>query len=83
MEVSAQPGIYCPHEMIDFGLLPSGGPSRTIQLMVLNSGSKSISIQSVIATPVTEALLIDFKATKALPGTEIPTVVAEVTFDCK
>eukprot|EP00095_Tigriopus_kingsejongensis_P009833 maker-scaffold21_size687808-snap-gene-1.14 protein:Tk09833 transcript:maker-scaffold21_size687808-snap-gene-1.14-mRNA-1 annotation:"hypothetical protein L798_06018" len=81
IEVSSQPGIYCPLELIDFGLLPSRGPGRTIQLMVLNSGSKPISIQSVIATPVTDAMTIDFTASKALPNTALPTVVAEVTFD--
>ena len=70
-------------ESIDFGLLPSNGPPATIKLLLLNSGNKPIPVQNVIATPVTEALQIDFSPTKIPPDTMKPTVVAEVKFDRK
>ena len=70
-------------ESIDFGLLPSNGPPATIKLLLLNSGNKPIPVQNVIATPVTEAMQIDFSPTKIPPDTMKPTVVAQVTFDRK
>lgn len=83
VEVSSQPGIYCPQELIDFGILPSGSAPRTIKLLVLNSGNKPIPIQNVIATPVTEALTINFHSVKVPPDTLKPTVIAEVSFNRK
>ena len=70
-------------ESIDFGLLPSDGPPATIKLLLLNSGNKPIPVQNVIATPVTEAMQIDFSPTKIPPDTMKPTVVAQVKFDRK
>ena len=70
-------------ESIDFGLLPSNGPPATIKLLLLNSGNKPIPVQNVIATPVTEAMQIDFSPTKIPPDTMKPTVVAQVKFDRK
>ena len=82
VEVSSQPGIYCPQELIDFGLLASNSEPRTLKLLVLNSGQKPIPIQNVIATPVTEAVSINFQLpVKVAPDTFQPTMVAEVTFD--
>ena len=40
-------------------------------------------MQNVIATPVTEAMQIDFSPTKIPPDTMKPTVVAQVKFDRK
>ena len=65
MEVSSQPGIYCPQEMIDFGLVPSDSGPQTMELLVLNSGTRPITVSSVVATPVTEALNIEFSSVKA------------------
>ena len=70
-------------ESIDFGLLPSNGPPATIKLLLLNSGNKPIPVQNVIATPVTEAMQIDFSPTKIPPDTVKPSVVAQVKFDRK
>ena len=70
-------------ESIDFGLLPSNGPPATIKLLLLNSGNKPIPVQNVIATPVTEAMQIDFSPTKIPPDTMKPSVVAQVKFDRK
>ena len=76
-------GFSFLQESIDFGLLPSNGPPATIKLLLLNSGNKPIPVQNVIATPVTEAMQIDFSPTKIPPDTMKPTVVAQVTFDRK
>ena len=81
VEVSAQPGIYCPQEMIDFGLVPSDSGPQTMELLVLNSGSKPITVSSVVATPVSEVLHIEFSSAKVSPDTLNPSVVASVTFD--
>ena len=70
-------------ESIDFGLLPSNGPPATIKLLLLNSGNKPIPVQNVIATPVTEAMQIDFSPTKIPPDTVKPSVIAQVKFDRK
>ena len=83
VEVSSQPGIYCPQELIDFGLVPSNSDPKSLKLFILNSGSKAIPVQNVIATPVTEAVSIDFHPLKIAPDTLRPTVIAEVTFDRK
>ena len=58
--MSSQPGIYCPQELIDFGLVPSNSEPKTLKLFILNSGTKAIPVQNVIATPVSEAVSIDF-----------------------
>lgn len=81
VEVSSQPGIYCPQEMIDFGLLSSDGGPRTLDLLVLNSGSRVLSVASVVATPVTDALVVDFAVTKVQPDTTSPTIAAQITFN--
>ena len=83
VEVSSQPGIYCPQELIDFGLVPSNSEPKTLKLFILNSGTKAIPVQNVIATPVSEAVSIDFHPLKIAPDTLRPTVIAEVTFDRK
>ena len=64
VEVSSQPGIYCPQEMLDFGLVPSDSGPKTMELLVLNSGTRPITVSSVVATPVTEALNIEFSSVK-------------------
>ena len=60
--MTSQPGLYCPQEIIDFGLLPSTAQPRSVKLLLLNSGSKPIPVQNVIATPVTEAIsFVDYR----------------------
>jgi hypothetical protein len=83
VEVSSAPGIYCPQELVDFGLLPSDSGKATVKLLLLNSGNKPIPVQNVIATPVTEAMEIKFSQSKIPPDTLTPTVVAEIVFDRK
>lgn len=82
VEVTSQPGLYSPQDEIDFGLVPSKGEAKSkVKLLLLNSGSKAIQIQSVIATPVTDAISINFKPMKVQPETMRPKVIAEVAFD--
>ena len=83
VEVTSQPGIYSPQEVIDFGLVPSKSETKSVKLLVYNSGSKAIQVQNVIATPVTEAISIHFKPLKVQPETLKPKAIAEVTFDRK
>ena len=64
--MSSQPGIYCPQELIDFGLVPSNSEPKTLKLFILNSGTKAIPVQNVIATPVSEAVSIDFQVNSLL-----------------
>jgi hypothetical protein len=68
---------------MDFGLLASNSEPRSLKLLVLNSGQKPIPIQNVIATPVTEAVSINFQSVKILPDTLQPTMIASVVFDRK
>merc|ERR1712079_393873 len=81
VEVTSQPGIYSPQEIIDFGLVPSKSDTRTVKLLVYNSGSKAIQVQNVIATPVTEAISVHFKPLKVQPETLRAKAIAEVTFN--
>ena len=83
VEVTSQPGIYSPQEVIDFGLVPSQSETKAVKLLVLNSGAKPIQIQNVIATPVTEAISINFKAVKVQPETLRPKVIAEMVLNRK
>ena len=69
--------------MIDFGLVPSQSETKAVKLLVLNSGAKPIQIQNVIATPVTDAISINFKAVKVQPETLRPKVIAEMVFNRK
>ena len=62
VEVSSAPGIYSPIDLIDFGVMRSDDEPRTIAIQILNSGTKQIQIQNVIATPVNEAMTIEFSA---------------------
>jgi len=84
VEVSSQPGLYCPQELIDFGLLPTGAPPGRAALLLLNAGSRPTPVQSVVATPVTEAVTVAaFEPGQRVPADAAaePTVVAEIVFD--
>ena len=82
VEVTSQPGIYSPQDMIDFGLVPTDSPAQSVKVLVLNSGAKAVQIQNVISTPVNEAIQVNFKPTKVAPASESlrPKVVAELVF---
>ena len=81
VEVTSQPGLYCPQEMIDFGLVPSDSGPQTLELLLINSGRTPLTVSSVVATPVTENLNIEFSSVKIPPDTIRPSVISRVTFD--
>jgi len=81
VEVSSQPGLYCPQEILNFGLVPSDSGPQTMELLLLNSGSRPVTLNSLVATPVTEALSVDFSAVKISPDTLHPLPVSTLTFD--
>ncbi|XP_018006963.1 transmembrane protein 131 isoform X2 [Hyalella azteca] len=81
VEVSSEPGLYCPHDGLHFPLLTPHHPPASLPLMLINSAHKHIHIQNVITTPVNDAITIDFKPMKVPPGSVKPTQVATVTFD--
>ena len=79
--MTSQPGLYCPQEMIDFGLVPSDSGPQTLELLLINSGRTPLTVSSVVATPVTENLNIEFSSVKIPPDTIRPSVISRVTFD--
>ena len=83
IEVTAETGLFCPQEVLDFGLVATHSPKISLNLLLLNSGSKPMLVQNVIATPVNEALSIDFSPVKVAADTLRSTVVAQITFDRK
>lgn len=83
VEVTAQPGLYSPQEVLDFGMMPSESGPKTMEVLVLNSGGKPIAVQNVITTPVSKAVEIDFQPIKIAPDTLKPTPIAEVTINRK
>ena len=49
VEVNSEPGLYCPHDALHFGLLTPHDPPATLTLMLLNSAHKHIHIQVTAA----------------------------------
>ena len=45
VEVSAQPGLFCPGQRLDFGLLAAGSPPKQLWLPLLNAANKPIHLQ--------------------------------------
>ena len=80
VEVSSAPGIYAPVDMLDFGVMRTHDEPKTLSLQVLNSGSKQIQIQNVIATPVNDALQIEFDSpVRVSPNIFQLTEIAKIT----
>ena len=50
--------------MLNFGLVPSDSGPRTLELLLLNSGSRPVTLTSLVASPATEALGLDFSSVK-------------------
>ena len=53
-------------EMLNFGLVPSDSGPRTMELLILNSGSRPVTLNSLVATPVTDALAVEFSSVKVI-----------------
>ncbi|XP_045553451.1 transmembrane protein 131 isoform X2 [Salmo salar] len=80
VEVTSAPGIYSSTEMLDFGMLRSQDRPKRLNLLLLNSGVKDVSITSIRTTPSNEAVTINFKAIILKAG-ERYTEVASISFD--
>ena len=53
-------------EMLNFGLVPSDSGPRTMDLLILNSGTRPVTLTSLVATPVTDALAVEFASVKVI-----------------
>ncbi|RWS07617.1 transmembrane protein 131-like isoform X2 [Dinothrombium tinctorium] len=86
VEVSSAPGLYSPVDVLDFGVTRSTDESLKLSLQILNAGTKTITIQNVIATPVNEALDIEFSSVNPVrvsPNIYHPMEIAKVTLEPK
>ncbi|BFZ14499.1 hypothetical protein BsWGS_17535 [Bradybaena similaris] len=80
VEVSSDPGIYSPVELLDFGILRTLDEPKTIRLNLINTGPKAIHITSVNVSPPNAAVSVDFRPFKIQPDGSRPTTVAHITF---
>uniref|UniRef100_A0A4W4GAF4 Transmembrane protein 131 n=1 Tax=Electrophorus electricus TaxID=8005 RepID=A0A4W4GAF4_ELEEL len=81
VEVTTAPGIYSSTEMLDFGTLRSQDRPKQLNLHLLNSGAKDVSIMSVRPTPSNEAITVEFKQITLKAGESRYTKVASIHFD--
>ncbi|KAK3575261.1 hypothetical protein QTP86_023458 [Hemibagrus guttatus] len=81
VEVTTAPGIYSSTEMLDFGTLRSQDRPKQLNLHLLNSGAKDVSIMSVRPTPANEAITVEFKQITLKAGESRYTKVASIYFD--
>ncbi|XP_047669572.1 transmembrane protein 131 isoform X2 [Tachysurus fulvidraco] len=81
VEVTTAPGIYSSTEMLDFGTLRSQDRPKQLNLHLLNSGAKDVSIMSVRPTPANEAVTVEFKQITLKAGESRYTKVASIYFD--
>nr|XP_055068518.1 transmembrane protein 131 isoform X1 [Misgurnus anguillicaudatus] len=81
VEVTTAPGIYSSTEMLDFGTLRSQDRPKQLNLHLLNSGAKDVSIMSVRPTPSNEAVTVEFKQVTLKAGESRYTKVASIIFD--
>ncbi|KAK6172925.1 hypothetical protein SNE40_016488 [Patella caerulea] len=80
IEVSSEPGIYSPVEMIDFGILRTFDEPKSVKLSLLNTGSLPIHISSIVVSPPNDAISIDFRPSKIPPDDKKQTTVAHITY---
>ena len=64
LDFSLSGNFVVPQEMLNFGLVPSDSGPRTMELLVLNSGTRPVTLTSLVATPVTDALAVEFSSIK-------------------
>ncbi|XP_067948178.1 transmembrane protein 131-like [Watersipora subatra] len=81
VEVSAEPGLYTPQNLLDFGILHSRSEPKSLPLFVINSSIKPIEIADIVVEPANEAISIDFRSSLAIEGNiEKMTFAATVTY---
>ncbi|XP_009944248.1 PREDICTED: transmembrane protein 131, partial [Leptosomus discolor] len=81
VEVTTAPGIYSSTEMLDFGTLRTQDLPKTLNLHLLNSGTKDVPITSVRPTPQNEAITVHFKPVTLKASESKYTKVASISFD--
>ncbi|XP_041357021.1 transmembrane protein 131-like isoform X2 [Gigantopelta aegis] len=81
IEVTSEPGIYSPIELIDFGILRTLDAPKTVKLNLINTGSSAIHITSISVSPSNKAISIDFRPLKLQPDPNRHTTVAHITFN--
>ncbi|XP_046566823.1 transmembrane protein 131-like, partial [Haliotis rubra] len=81
VEVSSEPGIYSPIEMIDFGILRTLDKPKVVKLNLINTGAKPIHISSVNVSPSNDAVSIDFRPIKLQPDPGRQVTVAHITYN--
>ncbi|XP_076446798.1 transmembrane protein 131-like isoform X2 [Babylonia areolata] len=80
VEFSAEPGIYSPIEMLDFGILRTLDDPKTLRLNLINTGARAAHITSVSVSPPNDAISIDFRPLKLQPDSSRQYTVAHITF---
>ncbi|XP_012677251.2 transmembrane protein 131 [Clupea harengus] len=81
VEVTSAPGIYSSTEMLDFGTLRSQDRPKRLNLHLLNSGTKDVTITSVRPTPSNEAVAVEFRQITLKAAESRYTKVATISFD--
>ncbi|KAH9414407.1 hypothetical protein DERP_014428 [Dermatophagoides pteronyssinus] len=84
VEVSNSPGLYSPLDTLDFGVLRAKhDPPKALPIQVINAAQKSVSVQSIVVTPIFDGLSIaDFSGPiKVPPQSSNPYHVAKLILD--
>lgn len=83
VEVSSSPGLYSPVDLLDFGVLRAKhDPPKLLPIQVINAALKSIYVQSIVVTPISEGLTVDFNGPlKLLPRPSSPYSIANLALD--
>ncbi|ESO93808.1 hypothetical protein LOTGIDRAFT_228573 [Lottia gigantea] len=80
VEVSAEPGLYSPVEMIDFGILRTFDEPKSMKIGLINTGTKPIHISSITVSPPNDAISIDFRPSKLPANNQKITTIAHITY---
>ncbi|KAH9517423.1 hypothetical protein DERF_008099, partial [Dermatophagoides farinae] len=84
VEVSNSPGLYSPLDTLDFGVLRAKhDPPKALPIQVINAAQKSVSVQSIVVTPIFDGLSVaDFSGPiKVPPQSSNPYHVAKLILD--
>lgn len=83
VEVSNSPGLYSPLDTLDFGVLRSKYDSpKILPVQVINAALKTINVNNIVVTPLSDGLTVDFDGpVKLPPRTSNPYHIANVILD--
>lgn len=79
MIVSSKPGLYTNVDILDFGTLRTMDEPKSLNLNVLNLGSKSLQILSIQVIPPNKAVTVQFTPV-VLKASRKHTKIATITF---